>query len=143
MALSANNDTNFGGTLINQKYKPLDNIVISGSDKTFYVELFNRRIRALASMLPFPKKLSLFTTAWPPAPDIDTAPMVVISTKRAQWIKTLLDNAVEKNNVEKFTGYNDLNTFISGPVAWYAPLRSKRPLFIVVHYAEYKYYKKL
>src|SRR5260370_34233932 len=140
MPLGASNNTLFGGSLFNQKYSPLDNIVIRAGDKDFYVKLFNQRITALSNV--FPKKLSLFTSAWP-EPDVDTAPMVVISNNRAKWIETLLDNAVAKNKVAAFTGYNDTKTFDNGPVAWYAPLRSQRPLFIVVHHAEYAYYKKL
>src|SRR5260370_34789257 len=69
--------------------------------------------------------------------------MVVMWNNGGKWIETLLDNAVAKNKVAAFTGYNDTKTFDNGPVAWYAPLRSQRPLFIVVHHAEYAYYKKL
>jgi hypothetical protein len=142
MTLGASNNTTFGGTLINQKYSPLERIEISETDRDFYVGLFNRRINALSAGNVFPKKLSLLSSTWP-TPVVDTPPMVVISSNRAEWMSALFESGDLKNRDAAFTGYNDRTTFAKGPVAWYDPLRSQRPLFIVVHHAEYAYYRKL
>lgn len=142
--LVAENNTAFGGVLINQKYSPLvfDRDYPPSSDKDFYTKIYRTRIKALSDDNVFPRKLSLFTRAWPVVA-AGTPPMVVISSNRAEWMKQLFDNAAAKNEVAAFTGYIDATTFQNGPVPWYAPLRSQRPVFIVVHNTEYGYYLKM
>ena len=143
--LAANNNTSYGGTLINQKYSPLVDIVIPAGDgeKTFYENLFTRRITALSGQNLFPRTLTLLTSGLPTPISVDTPPMVVISSNRAEWMQLLFESGEAKNSAAAFTGYNDITTFSKGPVPWYAPRRSGRPVYIVVHRLEYPYYKKL
>lgn len=142
--LAANNNTAFGGSLINQKYSPLADITILEADQAYYTGLFNRRIKKLSDANLFPRKLSLFTAAaWPVVAAATPPPMVVISSNRALWLSKLFKNADSKNRDAAFTGYNDPKTFDFEGVPWYSPLRSGRPVYIVVHYTEYTYYKQL
>lgn len=138
MILTANNNGNYGGTLITQKYSPLEQIITDANDKSAYVSLFNQRITALSAPGAFPKKLTL-VGVWPAAINVNQAPMVVISSTRAQWVKGLLDNQVTHG---ANTGYLDNTTFSSGAVPWYSPARSGRPVFFVVHHTEYGYYRQ-
>jgi hypothetical protein len=141
--LSADNNGSYGGSLINEKYSPLRSITIAAGDKDFYVNLFDERIKTLTRQNIFPTKLTLITSGLP-APDTFTStPIVVISSNRAEWMKSLFDNADTKNRKARITGYNDPATFSEGIIPWYAPWRSQKILYIVVHSAEYGYYKKL
>lgn len=138
---AAKNNTNYGGTLINQKYSPLQNITLVDGDKSSIQKLFNDRITLLKNW--FPKKLSLVSSNWPEIGiNKDIPPMVVISSKRAEWMKTLFNNANKKNAAAPITGYLDKKTFNEGVIPWYSPLRSGRPVYIVVYHTEYAYYKK-
>ena len=138
------NNRNFGQNLINQKYSPLVNINVPAADRAFYTGLFNQRITELSRVNMFPRTLTLLTSGMPPSPiDVNSAPMVVISSNRAEWLKTLFDLAETKNRAAPFTGYSDETTFEMGLIPWYSPWRSQRALYIVVHYTEYAYYKKL
>lgn len=138
--LVADNNTRYGGVLINEKYSPLllGSITILDADKSFIQTLFNNRITLLRNL--FPRKLTLFTQAWPVV-DEDTPPMVVISSSRAGWLKSLFENAKAKNKAGAITGYNDPETFANGPIPWYSPYRSLRPVYILVHHSEYAYYR--
>lgn len=138
--LVADNNGRFGGVLINEKYAPLilGSITILDADKSFIQKLFNDRITLLRNL--FPRKLTLFTQAWPDV-DEDTPPMVVISSSRAGWLKSLFENAKAKNKAGAITGYNDTKTFDNGPLPWYSPYRSQRPVYILVHHTEYAYYR--
>ena len=138
--LVADNNGRFGGVLINEKYSPLilGSITIVDGDKSFIQKFFNNRITLLQNL--FPRKLTLFTQAWPDV-DEDTPPMVVISSGRAEWMKTLFENAKAKNRAGAVTGYNDTKTFDNGPLPWYSPYRSQRPVYILVHHSEYGYYR--
>jgi hypothetical protein len=71
---------------------------------------------------------------------LDNAPMVVVSSNRANWIKKILEHAKAHG---KFKGYTDKKTFNDDVVPWYAPARSGRLVYIVVHWSEYAYYENL
>jgi hypothetical protein len=144
MTLTAKNNKQYGGDLINQKYAPLQNITdpADEADETFLVKLFNRRVTALSAANAFPKTLTLLCRAWP-VPNVDEPPMVVISSNRAEWIERLFKNGTKKNTAAEFTGYDDTTSFAEDAVAWYDPLRSGRLLFIVVHHVEYMHYREL
>jgi len=138
MIISAKKNTNYGGSLINQKYTPLDNLNIVNEEKDNYVGLFNSRITSFSSINAFPVKLSLIS-AWPASPiHVANAPMVVISSNRAEWLRKIFDNATAKGAT---TGYNDTETFDNGLSPWYWPQRSQRILYVVVQNSEYGYYK--
>lgn len=142
--LVADNNGGFGGVLINQKYSPLvfGDEYPAAADKDSFSKIYNTRIKTLSDVDVFPKKISLFTRAWP-AVAAGTPPMVVISSNRAEWMQELFETAKTKNELDEFTGYLDVTTFQNGPVPWYSPLRSLRPVFIVVHQTEYGYYQRL
>src|SRR5690242_4406146 len=112
--LAANNNTSFGGDLINQKYAPLVGITVVAGDKDFIVGLFNQRITELSRQNLFPLKLTLITSALPAPFSADTHPMVVISSNRAEWLQKLFENAETKNSIDEITGYNDDTTFVNG-----------------------------
>lgn len=141
MIISANNNTSYGGTLINQKYSPLEQIVISNpsdQDVLAYRAIFHGRINALTAVNAFPKKLSL-AAKWSLEIKVNEPPLVVISSNRAEWLERLFSAQQSKPSRK---GYLDPNTWDKGLVLWYTPMRSRRPLFIVVHASEYDYYQK-
>src|SRR5919205_3439357 len=144
MTISADNHENYGGNLINQKYSPLHNITdpVDKADEDFVIKLYNRRVKALSAANAFPKQLQLWSRPLP-ALNLDEAPMVVISSNRAQWVEGLFKNGTKKNTSAKFKGYDDATTFAEDAVAWYDPLRSGRKLFFVVHHLEWSFYKTL
>ena len=88
-SLAAENNELYGGSLINQKYAPLEGITIAPEDKDYYVKLFTSRIDKLKDQNLFPKKLTLITSGLPNPISVDSPPMVVISNNRAEWLKTL------------------------------------------------------
>lgn len=142
----AKNNGNYGGNLINQKYSPLDQIRIEANQQDFYKGIFNQRIESFAELNFFPKKLNLYAR-WDPKPPNQprnlNPPMIVISSKRAWWLRTLLINMQNQYEVHAPTSYNDYSAFSTNPVPWYAPLRTGNPnrhCYIVVHKSEYFYY---
>lgn len=143
--LSAQNNINYGGNLITQKYSPLQNVQVTAAYAASYETLFANRSAALDESNAYPPTLNTLTyyRANPPAVVAGTAPMVVVSSGRADWLAYILQNAV---NHGPFTGYLENNTFQSGsssvPVAWFAPGRSGRQLYVVVHHSEYHYYQE-
>ncbi len=67
--------------------------------------------------------------------------MVVISSKRAWWLKTLFTNMEDYfTEYGAPANYNTNNIFYNGAVPWYSPRRSGRHCYIVVNNAEYDYY---
>lgn len=141
------------GTLITEKYNPLRGINIRVDEqRKFYTDLLTKRINALEKTNIFPKTLIL-TADWSeddkPYVNIQklssatlaraSHPMVVVSGGRALWLKSLFMNMKEKGET---SGYNDDNIFTEGVVPWYAPLRSGRHCYIVVHKTEYALYVK-
>ncbi len=135
MTIAAKNNTNYGGSLINQKYSPLVNISLDDAVD----DIFNRRGNTLSEIGAFPKVLNLYSN-WAqiePAVDVAVAPMVVISSNRATWMAKLLENAQNRGPIN----YNDAKPFDEGETPWYAPWRSGgRTLYIIVHSTEYDYY---
>ncbi|WP_412530059.1 hypothetical protein [Burkholderia lata] len=141
LVLNAHNNANYGGNLINQKYSPLADILINNVDQNEYRQLFSNRIQILTGVNAYPPNaLNLYADL--PGIDVAHAPLVVISSGRAEWMRDILQTAGEHPD---FTGYLDNQTFRlhgapCGPVPWYSPRRSGRPLFVVVHWSEYDYY---
>lgn len=149
MVINANYNINFGGSLISQKYVPLENVNFGDSTKEECINLFKDRYNFLLFNLDFCKGPLRLYAKWPENIEKSLAPIVIISSNRGKWIADILDNAKEKEKIQKFTGYNDETTFQIylnpsdlSPMPWYAPLRSKRLLFIIVHMNEYVYYMK-
>lgn len=141
MAISAKYNIRYGGNLINQKYSPLDEIVLHNQDANDYRRLFENREAILISINAYrPNTLNFYSSVGPNnAPNLGQAPMVVVSSNRANWMGEILKNASQGN----FTGYLDNQTFNhSGIVPWYAPLRSNKQLYVVVHFSEYDHYQQ-
>jgi hypothetical protein len=140
--LNATNNPNYGGALINQKYTPLDNIILAPTEANYYRPLFTARINVLTGINAYPPSpLNLYAN-WPlvnAAVNVAQAPMVVISSNRAEWMREILQNAV--NHGAFANGYIDAQTFADDVVPWYAPGRSgNRQVYVVVHWSEYDYY---
>ncbi len=138
LVLSAKNNPNYGGCLVSQKYSPLADIQLLGP-RTDYAKLFTKRISVLDGMAAYPP-CTLYIYGNLPAFNADPVPMVVISSNRAGWMQTVLQNAVDHGPFDD--GYLDATTFAGGwPVAWYAPERSGgRPVYVLVHWSEYNFY---
>ncbi|HWW07277.1 hypothetical protein [Collimonas sp.] len=137
LVLNARNNGTYGGNLINQKYKPLDNPALAPPDHAYYRQLFSARQGLLTGINAYPPNTLNFYGNLP-VPAIAVAPLVVVSSNRANWMQAILQNAA---NHGPFTGYLDATSFHSDVVPWYAPLRSGRPVYIVVHWSEYDYYE--
>jgi hypothetical protein len=137
LVLNARNNGLYGGNLINQKYKPLDNPALAPVDHNYYRQLFSARQALLTGINAYPPSALNFYGNLP-IPAVAVAPLVVVSSNRANWMQTILQNAVTHG---PFTGYLDATSFHSDVVPWYAPLRSGRPVYIVVHWSEYDYYE--
>jgi hypothetical protein len=140
LVLSAKNNPLYGGSLINQKYTPLENIIVSEEDAAEYRALFTGRAGTLTAISAYPPNALNFYANWEKiGPITSQAPLVVASTNRANWMATILQNAVTHGAFSK--GYLTPNTFEFGTVPWYAPGRSKnRQVYVVVHWSEYAYY---
>lgn len=138
--LNAQNNGNYGGNLINQKYSPLQQINLNGGVRADYEGLFTNRSNVLRGINAYPPNMLTFYGNMPAVAAAD--PMVVVSSGRAEWVSWILQNA---ENHPAFNGYLDNTTFqLNGnlvPVAWYSPRRSGRQLYIVVHWSEYDYYE--
>lgn len=137
LVLNARNNPLYGGNLINQKYKPLDNPTLAAIDSAYYRQLFADRQGLLTGINAYPPSPLDFYGNLPVAVPA-VAPLVVVSSNRANWMQTILQNAVDHG---PFTGYLDATSFHSDVVPWYSPLRSGRPVYIVVHWSEYDYYE--
>jgi hypothetical protein len=141
LVLSAKNNTNYGGNLINQKYSPLDNILLQG-ERGGYEGLFTARQGVLDGIAAYPPQaLNFYAASWQGV-DRNRVPMVVLSSNRGAWMSKLLQNAVGAAKKGYFRqGYLSLDTFKGGLVPWYAPQRSgSRPVYVVVHWSEYDFY---
>jgi hypothetical protein len=141
LVLSALNNTNYGGNLINQKYSPLDQILLQG-ERGDYEGLFTARTGVLTNIAAYPPQaLNFYAQSWQ-AVDRNQVPMVVLSSNRGAWMHTLLQNAVNAGRQGYFRrGYLSPRTFDGGLVPWYAPERSgSRWVYVVVHWSEYDFY---
>ncbi len=142
MIITADPNNNYGGESFVNKYSPLVNIQldIKEEEKIKYNKLFLARENLLRDYVSYPNDRLYFYSNWDKtkkASGKDHAPpMVVISSKRAVWIREILDNAAKS----PLKGYRDTTTFDNGIVPWYAPARSKRDLYIIVHWTEYDTY---
>ena len=143
LVLHARANENYGGNLVNQKYWPLDGIMLEG-ERADYVRLFNARIDVLTTAAAYPPQpLNLYYRV--AEVDSRVVPMVVISSNRGAWMKQLLLNAVKANTNGDFAnGYLSPRTFAVGPVPLVraATHGTQTALYVVVHWSEYSFYKK-
>jgi hypothetical protein len=141
LVLNATNNPNYGGNLINQKYSPLEHIVVEGNAAD-YRNLFAQRSGLLTAINAYPPNaLNLYANWGTIIPVDNRAPLIVISSNRADWMQTILQNAA--NHGDFANGYLDPSTFVTGAVPWYAPERSGRRVYVVVHWTEYQYYVRM
>ncbi|HBF34207.1 TPA: hypothetical protein DDW35_06550 [Candidatus Sumerlaeota bacterium] len=147
MVISAKQNGSYGGNLINQKYSPLENIGFNANPDTDCQPIFNARKNILQGSNYFPTTLNLYSR-----PALQTnhagqpAPIIVASNNRAEWMTKILRNA-ELWGMGMTKDYLNPNTFKQDGknvvIPWYTPHRSKRPLYVVVHYSEYSHYYQL
>ncbi len=95
MAIGTNRNGNYGGPLVNQKYKPLD-LVVNAVDTAIYEALLANRSRHLRSLGMIPQPLRLAVTSWPmtiASESYMNPPLVVLSSNRSAWIKAGFESA--------------------------------------------------
>ena len=157
MHIPVKNNTNYGGSLINQKYAPLDinAVEIEVKAETEYKKLFNERITLLKKKNLLPNKLNLYANNWTTIQTNESAtralpPIVVVSSNRAKWMKEKYEDVASEllaqKNLTNFDDVNDIRALEWGPTLWYDPRRindANRHVYIVVHQVEYEnYYEK-
>lgn len=158
MAIGVDRSGNYGGTLVNQKYKPFGNINQHDADGPIYNGMLENRWRMLnaSGLLPQPLRLAVPNWGLMLASEVDkNPPLVVVSTNRSSWIKKGID-ACEERRKEiphgRFENPSDLRALTwenvvepSPPI--YCPSRlgnaGARNIYMVVHMAEYSQYKRV
>jgi hypothetical protein len=141
LVINARANPTYGGNLINQKYSPLQNIILNPVDANYYRGLYTGRSVPLANINVYPPNALNLYANWPalPPPIVGTPPIVVASSNRAEWMATILQNAAGHGPF--VNGYLAADTFDNDVVPWYAPGRSGgRLVYVVVHWSEYDYY---
>lgn len=140
--ITAKYNPNYGTPLITSKYSPLMDIQITNIDGDSVSKIFNGRINPLSIINKIPSHLCLWIRpeVYATLNNLSKHPVVVISTKRAEFISSKLQEA-ENDRVYAPKEYCDLSSN-SKVCLWYSPKRSQRPVFIVVYYLEYPYYLK-
>lgn len=155
MPVQTNKNTNYGGTLVTQKYSPLENIQYSQDDRTVYSALLTNRWNLLRGVNILPRNLRLATANWQAVIASEAgkrSPLVVISSNRSNWIAegiAAAENQLAVLRQAAFTNASDLKALTaragqtqSPPL--YCPTRTgnNRNVYIVVHIFEYMTYKK-
>ncbi|HEY8036862.1 MAG TPA: hypothetical protein VIF37_14875 [Methylobacter sp.] len=152
MPIPVQNNAQYGGNLINQKYAPLaiNAVAIDNAVQAEYVALFQRRIALLNGQGILPRQLNLYAANWGAiqAAEANAAtlrPIVVVSSNRAEWIHHTYTLANELEPLDgNFNDVTDVRALVAGPTAWYLPKRinnANRHVYIVVHRKEYAYYQ--
>ncbi|MBT9314054.1 hypothetical protein [Leptothoe spongobia] len=155
MAISADKNINYGGDLVNQKYRPLDNIVYDRKNKKYYGALLDNRWNQLMDADILPKPLLLATSNWRTIIRSEAGkrpPLVVISSNRSKWIKQGIEAANQKLLVldeRSFRSASDLRALMSEEVSPPIYCRTRiapgtnnnRNIYIVVNISEYETYK--
>jgi hypothetical protein len=146
----------YGPPLVNEKYSPLLNVNFQPVDTQIYTGLLNNRFTLVQSAGLRNGGLNLAMPNWATAVNNERAggrrpPLVVVSSNRAGWVKRGLDAAAAKLaalHLPAFLSECDLRALIvpqghSTSPPLYAPARigPNRGVYIVVHMAEYDYYK--
>lgn len=152
------NNTSYGEpTLVTSKYSPLD-IKAAGILKSIpndYKSLFTNRINRLRESVLFPARLRFFSKNWETIRDRENGanalpPIVVVSSNRAEWIKTCYAQATGAlGSRANFQNVSDKTAFGSPGQEqyslWYDPRRvndANRHVYLLVHASEYSYYQK-
>lgn len=152
MPIPVQNNAQYGGALINQKYAPLEvnAAEIDNGAQAEYVALFQGRIGLLQNQNILPRQLNLYASNWANIQNNEAAvaalpPIVVISSNRAEWINEKNNTAIELQP-GNFVNVNDTAALVAGATPWYAPKRindANRHVYIVVHREEYEYYQAI
>ncbi|MCR9072742.1 MAG: hypothetical protein NXI18_13570 [Alphaproteobacteria bacterium] len=150
--IAIDSNPNYGGNLINQKYSPLGEVQLSSDNKKEVTAILNNRVSLLAArgLLPVSNTGTdhFYLLFFAPNNFLATvnrllAPLIVVSSGRANWIQETLNAGNRVNAGGSITGYDYNGVFNEGPVPWYFPGRSKRQTIIVTHSSECKYYANI
>lgn len=155
MSITTDRNDSYGPPLVTQKYRPLENPTFALTDEPLFSGMLTNRDRLLRATGMLGQQLKLATTpSWAAITAAEAGhlpPLVVISSNRAGWIKDGIASGaaqLAKLRIAAFTNASDLraltdetNQGISPPL--YAPSRigANRNVYVVVHMAEYTYYK--
>jgi hypothetical protein len=155
MAITTDKNINYGPPLVNQKYAPLLAPVINVAGQPIFTGLLNNRMAMLNAAGLIGQALKLATTpSWAAITAAEAGhlpPLVVVSSNRAQWIRRGIDAGLAQAGllgIAAFNNASDLRALtdwghagISPPL--YAPSRigANRNVYVVVHMAEYAFYK--
>lgn len=155
MAIVTDKNTNYGPPLVNQKYAPLAAIAYNVADQPIYTGMLNNRMAMLRATGLIGQQLRLAVPNWGVVTAAEAGhlpPLVVVSSNRAQWIRRGIDAGITQlgllGGLAAFSNASDLraltdrhNDGISPPL--YAPSRvgANRNVYMVVHMAEYPFYK--
>jgi hypothetical protein len=152
----------YGPPLVNQKYRPLENVQYLAADHATYSAMLPNRLRLLRANGLWPQPLDLIVPNWAaiiaaeaPINPHPRPPLVVVSSNRSQWIADgVAAAATELQGMQgqpaAFTDERDLRALRasvgqaqSPPI--YCPTRlganANRNVYIVVHASEYNQYK--
>lgn len=157
MAITTDKNTSYGPPLVNQKYRPLENVAFNVADLAIYTGLLNNRTALLRATGLIGQQLKLATPGWAAITAAEAGhlpPLVVVSSNRAQWMRSGIDAGIAQNASLVNAGQpgianaGDLRALtdrtgagVSPPL--YAPilLGANRNVYVVVHIAEYPFYK--
>jgi hypothetical protein len=156
MPISVRRNSSYGPPNVTDKYSPFIEITFETGNKAIHSGLLENRYKLLTGSGLFPQRLKLILPNWTTAIASEVgakAPLVVISTNRAQWIKEGFDAGEAQPSTEKpYENASDVRAFtavrsqtVSPPI--YCPYRigtaaGRRNVYIVVHAAEYKHYQR-
>lgn len=167
MAIQLSVKSNYGGSLVSQKYQPVETPALLATDKDDCLELVNDRIDVLRDAGKLPRALDFYTSGTSAAILLaedniaSQPPLVVISSNRSQWIAAGFARATDRLlelNLINFTDVSDLRALDPRTVpnphgaplpdhrpvpAWYHPRRVNdvnRRIYIMVHVLEYPKY---
>jgi hypothetical protein len=158
VAIIVDKNTQYGGTLVTQKYAPLLNIQFVQNDQAVYSALLQNRANLLHDRGLWTRTLRLTAPDWTAMQNSEAGhlpPLVVISSNRSIWIA----DGIRAANAQAaalaldppfFTGVSDWRALTasagqtqSPPI--YAPIRlgqnPNRNVYVVVQASEHKLYK--
>ncbi|MEM7156259.1 MAG: hypothetical protein AAF799_25625 [Myxococcota bacterium] len=161
MPIQTDNNPEYRGPKGFNKYSPLKKLQLAAGDSAHYDALVSSRETLLKAPAIFPAELLLVMPDWDAAVNQENAhggnrpPLVVVSSNRADWILAGFNRATAVlhalgGGLTHFNNINDVRALLgptpdpqSPPV--YCPLRlgpaPRRSVYIIVHAAEYDYYK--
>lgn len=156
MTISAENNTSYGGTLVNQKYAPLSTIKFNDDgnknekDRKLVSAMlsFRHDLFTTAGLLPQPLVMSTpswTTTIKAERQDKRLPPLIVLSSGRSRWIATGLSGLPEALSDECDLEAIEHGYSVGQSPPIYAPRRlgptPNRGVYLVVHATEYATYK--